>query len=84
MSNMKYQFITGHWNSDGSTTLYARNENGVKKEIKVFGKKPYYYIPENERTPTDSRIMKVDHGYKSIFGEDVKKILTENHEPLVK
>lgn len=51
-----------------------RRKGTVKKYIKITDFEPYFYILESEKVPKNSRIVRVESGFKSIFGEELKKI----------
>jgi DNA polymerase I len=75
---MKYQFITGSYTDDDSVILYCRNEKGEKRRIEVKGYYPYFYVPSTERIPDSKKIVSIDKGFKSVYGEDVTKITVKN------
>jgi DNA polymerase I len=71
---MRYQFVTGHYNDDGSITVYARSEERKREVFKVVGFRPYFYVPEGERVPDHPRILRVERGFESIYGDRLKKV----------
>jgi len=72
---VKYQFITGHYEEDGSIAVYVRDENGIKHKLKVIGFKPYFYVRINEFVPDNPALLTVKSGYVSVYGEPLKKII---------
>lgn len=71
---MQYQFITGSYTEDENIVLYCRDENQNKKRIEVKGFLPYFYVPSNERIPESKKIVSIEKGFKSVYGDDVVKI----------
>lgn len=74
---MKYQFVRGLYEKDGTITIYARNENGKKEKITVFGFQPYFFVPADVSIPDDERIESIERGYKGIYGEELQKIVVK-------
>jgi len=71
----RYHIVTVEYNSDGTISLFGRNEKG-KKEIRVTDFYPYFYVPSDE-VIFDERIKETDNnGYLSIDGRILKKITT--------
>jgi len=60
-------------NEDNIIYLFNRLKNGEKKIEIIKDFKPYFYIPKNEIVLDKS--VTAEYGYKSLFGEDVKKII---------
>lgn len=67
---------------DNKTTLYLlyRDEKNqrIRRKIDIF--LPYFYVPKNEYVSMEryTDILKVDYGYKSILGEELKKVTVKN------
>lgn len=58
--------------------LWGRNlETQEKKLFKITGFEHYFYILETENVPKIPQIKRVQSGFKSIFGENVKKIIVD-------
>ena len=73
---MPLQFVTGKYNFDGSITIFARNELGVKEPLKILGFKPYFYVPQDE--PIGSVVeglRKVNLGFRGVYGEETKQLV---------
>ncbi|MEK6883380.1 MAG: 3'-5' exonuclease, partial [Nanoarchaeota archaeon] len=69
MLNILYQ--------NGKIVLTGRNKDG-KREIKtVDNYLPYIYVPESEPV-NNEKIIKIENNFKSIFGENLKKIFLNN------
>lgn len=62
-------------NINGNTIgLFVRNEDG-KRELKIINDfRPYFYVRADEEVPNDNRILKIEEGFTSIFGEKLKKL----------
>lgn len=58
--------------------LWGRNtETLEKKMFRVLGFRPRFYVPENEDVPQSSAILEINSGFKSIFNEPCKQIMTQ-------
>lgn len=56
--------------------LWGRNlETQEKVMFKVLGVEPHFFVLESEKVPNIPQIKRVQSGFKSIFGEPVKKIV---------
>jgi len=76
---MPFQFVSGKYNFDGSITVFARNELGVKEPLKILGFKPYFYVPQDE--PIGSVVeglRKVNLGFRGVYGEETKQLVMRN------
>ena len=58
--------------------LYVRDEEGKKKIIKVTDFYPYFYSKNVPTTYNQKWIVKVESGFKTLFGEEVYKIYVEH------
>lgn len=74
---MKYSFITGNYENDGSISVYSRDESGKKRAIKVTGFEPYFYVPENTYIPDERTIKRIEDGFTSVYGDTLKRITME-------
>ncbi len=72
---MNYQIITGTYKGDDSIRLFARDENGRRKEIKVVGFEPYFFVPKGERAES-TRITDISGTYESVYGKKLAKVTT--------
>lgn len=55
--------------------LYARDENGKKHRIRVNDFYPYFY---SKRVLNDKHVVRVEKGFKTLFGEEVYKIYVDH------
>ncbi len=62
--------------------LWGRDITTLQKRMfRVLGFEPHFFVPELEPVPTSSVIVRVESGFKSIFNEPCKKIVTNSpHE----
>jgi len=58
--------------------LYVRDEEGNKKIIRVTDFYPYFYSKEIPTPKNPDWIVKVEKGFKTLFGEEVYKIYVEH------
>lgn len=57
--------------------LWGRDlETQEKSLFKIHGFRPYFYVLESQTVPKIPQIKEVQSGFKSIFGEPCKKIIT--------
>jgi DNA polymerase elongation subunit (family B) len=89
---MKYQYITSRYNFDGSISMWGRGEDYSKREIKVIGFLPYFYVDPgiyNEKEAEEfirynfidddlPKIVNIDFWYPGLFGEKYAKITCTN------
>ncbi len=56
--------------------IYARDENNKKVTIPVEGLPIYFYARETEKIEEEDmkKIVKITSGYRSIYGDDLKKV----------
>ena len=54
--------------------LYVRDEEGNRKIIRVTDFYPYFYSKEIPKVENPEWIVKIERGFKTIFGEHVYKI----------
>jgi DNA polymerase elongation subunit (family B) len=58
--------------------LWGRHTETMEKVMfKVSGLEPYFFVPESDKVPSIPQIKRVQSGFKSIFGEAVKKIVVD-------
>ena len=58
--------------------LWGRKLDTLEKVLfRVTGFEPRFYVPEEEEVPQSIAIKRVVPGFKSIFGEPVKMIVTQ-------
>lgn len=57
---MRAQIITGRYNNDKSITLFLRGEDGVRREVKVTGFEPYFYVPMTTYIPNDDNVVRIE------------------------
>jgi len=75
------QFITGHYQKDGSIAIYVRGQDGKKYKIDVYGFNPYFYIPEDEKIPKEieNNVMSVvPVNIPYLYGGKYKKVVVTN------
>lgn len=73
----KYAFVAGQYDRDHTINVYARDEDGRKRHIKVTGFEPYFYVPEDVYIPDDSAIKSIAGNFTSVYGDTLKKITME-------
>ncbi len=73
----KYAFIAGQYDSDRSISVYARDEDGKKRHIKVTGFEPYFHVPRDVYIPDDSAIKSIEGDFTSVYDDTLKKITME-------
>lgn len=78
---MKYYFIRCEYKVENDTPvifLWGRRLDTQEKILfRVTGFESRFYVPEDEEVPQSSAIKRVVSGFKSIFGEPVKMIVTQ-------
>jgi len=77
----KYHFINIEYRTefqDVVLLLWGRNVDTLEKKLfRVTGFKPRFYVPEHEEVPQSSAIISINSGFKSIYGESFKQIMTQ-------
>lgn len=73
----KYAFITGQYESDGSISVYAKDESSRKRRIKVTGFEPYFHVPQDIYIPDDRAIERIEGDFTSVYGDTLKRITME-------
>jgi DNA polymerase elongation subunit (family B) len=77
--NMKYYFIKCEYRiSEELPEIYLFGRDLISKEksmFKIVGFEPHFFVLESESVPKIPQIKRVQSGFKSIFGEPVKKIV---------
>jgi len=61
--------------------VFSRDENNIRliKRIHINDFPPYFYVKSMEEVPNDPRILRVEKTTKrSLFGEELKKIIVRN------
>ena len=76
-----YHFINIDYRTEFQETtilLWGRNtETLEKKQFRIIGFSPRFYVPENEEVPQSSAITSITSGFKSIHNEPFKQITTQ-------
>ena len=72
---MRYQFIKGSYQSDGTIKLFARGEDGKKYEKSIIGFRPYFYVPAGSFIPPHVNHLSTEVGYTFIYGESLVKLV---------
>lgn len=57
--------------------LSARMEDGSRFDGYVEGTEPYIFVPEDEEVPEIGCTSRIEKGYESLFGHNLKKVVTE-------
>jgi len=82
----KYYFIRAEYRIEEELPiLYLWGRDLIsqeKKLFKVLGFESYFYVLESEKVPSIPQIKRVQSGFKSIFGESVKKVVCINPEDI--
>ena len=74
---MKNQLISGNYDYDDNTiTLFSRDENNKRRETKIIGFEPYFFVPEGENIDSKKIISRSKAEIKSIYGDKLDKIVT--------
>lgn len=77
----KYHFINIEYRTEFQEAvllLWGRNiETLEKKMFRVIGFKPRFYVPEYDEVPQSSAILAINSGFKSIYNEPFKQIITQ-------
>ena len=71
---MRYHLITARYDGQ-NISLYARDETGKKKRVIATGFRYYFFVPENQPVPDDPSVVGIEHGFESIEGVSLKKII---------
>src|SRR3990172_3243988 len=64
-------------NREPHIRMFGRNEDKTRMDLIVKGHKPFFYVLKSEEDKIDFNCEKVN-GFKSIYGDDLIKILVEN------
>ena len=72
------QFITGHYQNDGSIRVYARGEDYERKVFDVVGFEPYSGVLNEASVPNDPKIVSVIDVPLGIYGEPLKGLVYTN------
>jgi len=72
------QFITGHYQNDGSIRVYSRDANYKRKTFDIVGFEPYSGILDEARVPSDPRIVGIKDVPHGIYGERLKGLVYSN------
>jgi len=70
----QYLFITAEY-SKGQITIFCRDSKYQKTIKKIVDFLPYFYVKEEETIPEDPNVLQVQHGFKSLFEDKLKKII---------
>ncbi len=77
----QYHFINIEYRTEFQEAvllLWGRNiETLEKKVFKIIGFKPRFYVPEHEEVPQSIAILAINSGFKSIYNEPCKQIITQ-------
>jgi DNA polymerase elongation subunit (family B) len=77
----KYYFIRCEYRvEEDVAVIYLWGRDLISKEksmFKILGFEPYFYVLEKDSVPKIPQIKRVQSGFKSIFGEAVKKIVVD-------
>ncbi len=77
----RYHFINIEYRTEFQEAvllLWGRNiETLEKKMFRIIGFKPRFYVPEHEEVPQSSAILAINSGFKSIYNEPFKQIITQ-------
>lgn len=82
---VKYYFIAISYKlEEEKPVLYLWGRDVVtlqKRMFRILGFESHFFVHDSEPVPTSSAIVRVESGFKSIFGEPCKKIVTNSpHE----
>lgn len=75
---MSRQIITGHYNNNGTITLYTRNENYERDFVVVKDFRPYFYVPIDAQVDMTPRVECLgDTPLTSLKGDKLKILYTK-------
>ena len=72
------QFVTGHYQNDGSIRIYARDEDYKRKIFDIVGFEPYSGVLNEAPVPDDPRITGIIDVPPGIYGEHLKGLVYTN------
>lgn len=64
-------------NNVSEIVVFRRDSDNNKIVDVVSDFRPYFYVNESETVPDDYKITGIEHGFKSLMGQDVKKIFVK-------
>lgn len=54
--------------------VYGRDEHGQRRNISIYGTRPFFIVPAHEPIPQDSRIVEVTDGWKNLKSQPLRCI----------